>query len=149
VINALRDTLSRQNSLTPQSQRSVYEHIRRFGVSKEEVMEMVAERLSPDESEVFRKNFGGLDRDSMTVAAACALVHLYDKHAWGLLPDSCMGEIFVMQGALFAAAVSHRQERIATYAEQLEAVGWGAGREALLSLITTAWALGYADKWND
>ncbi|HHE31501.1 MAG TPA: adenosylcobinamide amidohydrolase [Chlorobaculum parvum] len=149
VIDALRDTLSRQNSLTPQSQRSVWEHIRRFGAKREEVMEMVAGQLSPDGSEVFRKNFEGLDRDSMTVAAACALVHLYDKHAWGLLPDSCMGEIFVMQAALFAAAVSHRQERIATYAEQLEAVSWSTGREGLLSLITTAWALGYADKWND
>jgi len=83
------------------------------------------------------------------VAAACALVHLYDKHTWGLLPDFCMGEIFAMQGALFAAAVSHRQERIAAYAEQLEACVWSADREALLSFITTAWALGYADKWND
>lgn len=149
VMAALRRTLALQNGLTPESRRSVCEHIRRFGAGREAVMEMVAARLSPDEGELFRKNFGGLDRDPLVVAAACALVHLFDKHTWGVLPDSCMGEIFVMQGALFAAAVSHRQERLFSFTAALETRQWGPEHETFLDFITTAWALGYADKWND
>jgi len=149
VIGALSETLSRQNSLTPASQRSVYEHIRRFGSGREEIMEMVADHLDAGDREVFKKNFGGLDRDPLTVAAGCALVHLYDKHAWGVLPDSCMGEIFIMQGSLFAAAVSQRNERLGFYQAGLEAVSWGPSCKDFLDFITTSWALGFADKWND
>lgn len=149
VMGALRATLAGQNMLTPESQCSVYEHIRRFGASRERLMEMIAARLADSDAMIFRRNFGGLDRDPMVVAAACALVHLYDKYVWGVLADSCMGEIFVMQGALFAAAVSHRQERLARYAQALDGVPWGKDPETFLDFITIVWALGYADKWND
>jgi len=149
VIGALRTTLSRQNSLTPASQCSIYEHIRRFGIGKQALMEMVAGQLSPADAEVFRNNFGGLDRDPMAVAAACSLVHLCDKHEWGVLPESCMGEIVLMHGALFASAVSHRHDRIGSYLAALESFSWEPGGKSLVAFITLAWALGYADKWND
>ncbi len=73
VTKAVRKTLALQNSLTPESQRSIFAHIRRFGAEKEQMIEAVSSRLDEETSNVFRRNFLSLDRDPVAVGAACAL----------------------------------------------------------------------------
>ncbi len=57
VTKAVRKTLALQNSLTPESQRSIFAHIRRFGAEKEQMIEAVSSRLDEETSNVFRRNF--------------------------------------------------------------------------------------------
>ncbi len=149
VSGAIRRTLALQNSLTPESQRSIIAHIRRFGATRESMTKAVAGRLQRETAEVFGRNFLSLDRDPMAVGAACSLVHARDKIAWGILPESCMKEIFVMFGAQLAAGISSRVDRYAVFAEKLSREKAGIDNHDFLEFMYASCALGYSEKWKD
>lgn len=149
VLQAIRKTLSLQNSLTPQHQRSIYEHIRRFGVGREEMTEAIAGRLPEEIAALFRRNVSSLDRDPVAVGAVCALVHLRDKLEWGILPDSCARELFVMQGALLAVAASKREGGYERFATQLAGEHVAPEPKDFVAFVTTCCALGYREKWKN
>lgn len=149
VQQAIRKTLSLQNGLTPESQRSVLAHIRRFGATRDSMVDAITARLDDETGGVFQRNFDGFDRDPMAVGAACALVHLRDKTAWGILPESCWKEQLVLYGALLAAAVAHRHEHCSRYAGQLEHEAAGTGNDEFLKFLFACCALGYSEKWKE
>jgi len=149
VSRAIGKTLALQNSLTPENQRSISGHIRRFGADRTGMTEGVARRLPEEAAELIRKNPLALDRDPLAVGAACALVHVRDKLAWGILPQSCMRELFVMHGALLASAVSRKSGEYAGYAARLEHEQAGMDNHVFLEFIYAACALGYREKWNN
>lgn len=149
VLRAVRKTLALQNSLTPQNQRSIYEHIRRFGVDRKEMTDAIAEKLPEETAALFRQNVFGLDRDPMAVGAVCALVHLRDKLEWGILPDSCSRELLVMQGALLALAASKKDCGYDGFIARLAGERVGLEPKDFVSFICTCCALGYREKWND
>lgn len=149
VKKAVCKTLSLQNSLTPESQRSILAHVSRFGADRERMVDAISARLDDGIREVYRRNASGLDRDPVAVAAACALVHVRDKTVWGILPKSCMKENIVLHGALLAAAVAHRHDRFNTYAAKLSCEPCGIDNHEFLEFIFACCALGYGEKWND
>ncbi len=149
VTKAVRQTLALQNSLTSASQRSIFAHIRRFGVDQEQMVDAIAERLDDSMREVYRRNAPGLDRDPVAVGAACALVHVRDKTVWGILPQSCWKENIVLHGSLLASAVAHRHDRFNAYAEKLSCEPCGIENREFLEFIFACCALGYGEKWND
>ncbi len=149
VSGAIRKTLALQNSLTPENQRSILAHLRRFGANRESMTGAVAGKLQKETAEVFRNNFQSLDRDPMAVGALCSLVHARDKIAWGILPESCMKELFVMHGAQLAAAISHKTDRYADYVRTLSAEIIGMDSDVFLQFVYVSCALGYSEKWKD
>ena len=149
VSEAIRKTLALQNSLTPENQRSILAHVRRFGATRESMTEAVAGRLQQETAEVFRRNFPSLDRDPMAVGALCSLVHTRDKIVWGILPQSCMKEIFSMHGAQLAAAICHRTDRYEEFFKTLSMKSIDVKGHDFLQFVYACCALGYSEKWKD
>ena len=93
------------------------------------------------------KNFLCINNDPPIVAAVAALVHLRDKFAWNILPESCIPEILSSYGAQIAAAVSGKYDRIPYYIEELSEEGKAIDNEIFLNFIYKSFALGFRDKW--
>lgn len=149
VYEAIKGTLARQNNLTPAGQCSAKIHLERFGLSRTAMQEKIRDALDADDSALFASNFRGIERDPMTVATVAAMVHLYDKMIWGVLPWTCWTEVMASSAAQIAAAVSGAFERIALYRQQLAAKAVATDAASLLELACAAIALGFADKWRE
>ncbi|NPA24582.1 MAG: adenosylcobinamide amidohydrolase, partial [Deltaproteobacteria bacterium] len=147
VKAAIRDTLGRQNRLTATGQGNVKIHLERFGCDNRQLKEGICAHLEAEEARILAANYKNLVRDPVTVAAIAALVCIWDKLKWGLLPTSCRHEILSAQAALVAAAVGGRYELIADYREQLAGPADISDNQAFLALAEQALALGFADKW--
>lgn len=149
VSRAIRDTLVWQNGLTPNRQCSCGQLLERFGSGVEALSARVAELLSDDELVALaRHNRHALDRDPPTVAAAAALIHIYDQVGWQVIPRTCWPEIAAQQAAVMAATVAGRFGALAEYRDILAARTAPFGPDTLVSLAAAALALGFADKWS-
>jgi len=149
VSRAIRKTLGLQNSLTPANQRSIKVHIERLGATKDTIQAGIARHLPESLSAVFAKNFEGLNRDPLAVAAVCSLVHVRDKIGWGILPESCMKEILTQQGAMLAASISQKINRTPDYYNQLSNEPLSLDNNSVLDFIYKSCAIGYEEKWTD
>lgn len=149
VHDAILETLTLQNALTPESQRSVVRHLERFGATSEVMIDAGAAHLTGDLARVFRQNFTVLERDPLVVAAVAALAHLRDKVIWGTLPGGCVPELWATYGAQIAAAVSGNYLQVAHYRNTLALAGYTATNEHLVCLAAQAIALGFQDKWPE
>jgi hypothetical protein len=149
VCNAVKETLALQDSLTPESQRSAVRHLERFGASRDSMRASVAALLSKGKGALLAANFTVIERDPLVVAAVAALAHVRDKVAWGILPRSCIPELWATYGAQISAAVSGIYERLPVYRAALAAAGSTSSDDDLLSLVGQAFALGFQDKWPE
>jgi Uncharacterized conserved protein len=148
VINSIKKTLALQDSLTPQSQRSAKVHLERFGIDKESMIEKICSFLNEEKSKLLQKNFASINRDSVTVAATSALVHLRDKIEWGILPENSLPEIFSSYGAQLSASISGKFERVGYYRECLSREPMGIGNQTFTNFICKSFALGFNEKWE-
>jgi len=152
VKAAVGETLGLQNGLTPERQRSVKIHLERFGADKNKMIKGICSHLDDDMSKLIQDNFESIDRDPMIVASVAALVHLRDKAAHGILPLTCMKEIYSSFGAQIAiaasGAASGRVGKTKDYAKQLAGKLHALNSQAMLELIYHALALGFKDKWR-
>ena len=149
VHDAIKETLSLQNSLTPEGQRSVIRHMERFGATRETMTAAVASRLDKEKGALLTAIFTGVERDPFVVAAVAALVHVRDKVAWGILPASCVPELWATYGAQIAAAVSGNYGLLPGYRDALANCCGNGGDENFIRLVEQAMALGFKDKWPD
>lgn len=147
VFGAVKETLGLQDSLTPESRRSTVRLLERFGVSRDDLKAFIAAGLTRDKGNLFAANFAAVDRDPLVVAAVAALVHVSDRVAWGILPESCMPELQATYGAQISAAVSGIYERLPFYRAALAARN--SSDRDLLNLVGRAAALGFQDKWPE
>jgi adenosylcobinamide amidohydrolase len=148
VRNALKETLARQNGLTPEKQCSASVHLERFGTDRDSFRLGVMKLLSEQRSDLLCRNFDVIDRDPMTVAAVTALTHLLDKVRWKLIPHTCLPEILCSFGAQAAAAVSGKYDRISWYRDALSQKVSGTDNASFLALLQESFALGFDDKWD-
>ena len=148
VKKSIKRTLALQNSLTPQSQCSAKIHLERFGIDKKSMREKICGFLDEEQSKLLENNFENINRDSVTVAATVALVHLRDKIAWGILPENCLPEIFSSYGAQLSASVSGKFERIGYYRECLSQEQMGISSHTFINFICKSFALGFNEKWE-
>ena len=147
VHDAIKGTLSLQDSLTPEGQRSVVRHLERFGASRVSLTASIVALLPEEKGSLLERNFGGLERDPLTVAAVAALVHVCDKIEWGILPRDCTAEFYATYGAQVAAAVSGDYTMLPRYRKVLAGV-CRTGKD-LPRLVAHAVALGFMDKWRE
>ncbi|MCB2188023.1 MAG: adenosylcobinamide amidohydrolase [Deltaproteobacteria bacterium] len=147
VRRAVFETLAAQNQLTPRGQGSAWVHLERFGLGREQLCRRVAARLEEGLAQLWQDNFGEQDRDAPTVAAVAALAHLKDKLDWGVLPQTCVPEIFGAYGAQIAAAISGRYELFSRFRQELAPAAPGLDLAALEELAVGALALGFREKW--
>jgi len=148
VKKSVKKALALQNSLTPQSQRSAKIHLERFGIDKESMIEKICSFLNEEKSKLVEKNFVNINRDSVTVAATSALVHLRDKIDWGILPENCLPEIFSSYGAQLSASISGKFERIGYYRECLSREQMGICNHAFTNFVCKSFAVGFNEKWE-
>ncbi|WP_005036890.1 adenosylcobinamide amidohydrolase [Holophaga foetida] len=106
VREAIKDALALQNGLTPDSQRSVLQQLKRFGLTHEGLEDGARRHLSEYEAELFRRNIHVLDADPLIVGAAAALAEVADQLRTGILPMSCARELGASLAAQMACAVS-------------------------------------------
>ncbi len=154
VKKALAETLKLQNSMPPESRCSVLAHLKRLGADITSMKKGIGEFLSEKDAELFKKNFTGVDRDPVTVAAAAAFVHLRDELEWKILPQNCVHEIFSTYGAHLSAAVSGKYERFIFYKNKLDNYKSGLNFKlktegpAFLEFIYFCISAGFEEKWK-
>ena len=112
------------------------------------MIEAVCAHLTENDAELLRKNFVGIERDPVTVAAVAAMAHLKDKFTWGILPENCWSEVMGAYAAQVVCAVSGDYSRLAALREALAPVKDHCDNNALLELVCHAVALGFAEKWD-
>lgn len=149
VQAALRQTLARQNGLTPVGQCSSLALLRRLGAHEAGLSEAIRAHLGPDDAALLARNLHVVLNDPPTVAAVMALLHLRDQFRWGVLPASCLPEVLTGYAAQIAAAVAGRPQRLPAYQEHLAAIPAMLDSAAMLELIARAFALGFSEKWTD
>ncbi len=148
VHAAVKGTLALQNGLTPAGQCSAKIHLERFGLTRPKMIEMICAHLSPDQAELLRNNFAGIEKDPVTVAAVAAMAHLKDKFAWGILPPTCWSDIMGAYAAQVACAVSGDYQPMAALREELAPAKDHNDNPTFLELACRAMALGFAEKWK-
>ena len=149
VLAAVKETLSRQNALTPASQCSAKIHLERFGLTRESMQDAICRHLTQEQATLLRNNFKEIECDPVTVAAVAAIVHLKDKFSWGTLPADCWSEVMGTYAAQVACAVSGDYSSLADYREELAPTRAHGGNSDFVALACRALALGFADKWNN
>jgi len=148
VYEAIKGTLARQNHLTPAGQCSAKIHLERFGLNRAALQDAICAHLDAAQADLLRSNFHAIERDPPTVAAIAALVHLRDKMAWGVLPQTCWSEIMAAYAAQAACAVSGDYGRLDDYRRLVAPTRTETGNPAFVALACRALALGFADKWR-
>jgi adenosylcobinamide amidohydrolase len=148
VLAAVKQALARQNRLTPAGQCSAKIHLERFGLTRAGMQACIVRHLDAEQAELLRRNFSGIERDPVTVAAVAAMVHLQDKFAWGILPAACWVDVMGNCAAQVACAVSGDFDQAAGYRRRLAPPPGRGGDGALADLVCRAMALGFTDKWR-
>ncbi len=149
VLDGVKETLARQNSLTPRGQCSVKIHLERFGCNTTRLVAGVSKFLPPYHAEIFQNNSKGIFRDPITVAAVASLVHLHDKFTWQILPASCRHEVMGSAAAQVACAVSLRYDQFDRYRRSFDQHADKDDDHGFLNLSYAALALGFSDKWPE
>lgn len=147
VKRAVKETLAKQNDLTPMSQCSAKIHLERFGCTRVSMRDGIASHLDAEQAEVLANNFMGVIRDPVTVAAVAGMVHIRDKFTWGILPDSCRQEIMGAAAAQVACAVCGRYDQMEQYRNKLAMAACTRDNGDFLDLCWQAMALGFSNKW--
>ena len=99
VHGAIKETLKRQDTLTPESAHSCVRLLERFGAGRGPMKESVAALLGEGKAALFAANFTAVDKDPLVVAAVSALVHVRDRVAWGTIARDCVPELGATYGA--------------------------------------------------
>lgn len=149
VKEAVKETLAKQNRLTPMGQCSVKIHLERFGCTRASMRDGITRHLEAKQAALLTDNFSGIIRDPLTVAAVAGMAHIRDKFSWGILPSSCWREIMGATAAQAACAVSGRYDKMARYREILGQAAYSNSKKHFLGLCWQSLALGFADKWPD
>ncbi len=147
VMEGVKETLGKQNNLTPQGQCSVKIHLERFGCDTATIIKGIGGNLNPEQAEVFSNNYKNLFRDPLTVAAVAAMVHLQDKLSWGVLPKSCRSEVMAAAAAQVTCSISLKFENMQLYREKFGKKMAITSTFDFLDLCWQAMALGFQDKW--
>ena len=146
---AIKKALANQNQLTPAGQCSAKIHLERFGVNRSDLLEKICRFLDDQTAQLLRKNFIGIERDPITVAAVAAMVHLKDKFTWGVLPAPCWSEVMGAYAAQVACAVSGDYEKLNDYRNFLAPTQSEETNGGFVDLVCRAMAMGFSNKWRE
>lgn len=148
VHDAVKETLTRQNGMTPESRCAVSIHLERFGASLPQLIDDIGTLLSSKDATLLKNNSLCFNHDPLIVAATASFVHVRDQLEWGVLPKACIVDMFASHAAQLAASVSGRYDRFDQYRTLLSQKRAVLENSAFLDLICRSAALGFADKWQ-
>ena len=149
VKQTVKKSLELHNEYTPLSRGRVTVYIRRLGCNVDELVSAVSGLLSKNQADILKNNFEGVNRDPLVVASVAAIIHLWDKFTWGILPASCLADVMCSHGAQIAAAVSGNYERTTHYRNRLSLENIGIDNAVFLGFIVKSIALGFGEKWGE
>lgn len=148
VRKSLYEALNLQSGLTPDSRRSSFAQLLRFGETETSFRDGIKSQLEEEQQKLFENNFLAVNHDPVTVATVQACVHLRDQIAIGVLPESCIHETLLPQATLIAKAVSGKNLEPQLLQDQLSDSILTIDNTHFLSLIQTAFAVGFSKKWE-
>lgn len=86
VIEATKETLAKETSITPTSLCDMMVRMNRFGIKEENYFDAVDHRETIDK-QLFIKHLREFSRDPEIVAVTAAILHLKDEVRWGLISE--------------------------------------------------------------
>ncbi len=143
VREATLEALRWQNGLEASYTRSLFHALGRYGVNEETVLGGLADLLSAEDFEFFKKNAKAVFFEPQVGAAAHALAATLDRARHGMLPQSCVRDAVVQQAATLAANLAAKPDNWPEFRYRLQAASDEPGR-----LVTAAIALGWGEKWR-
>ena len=149
VKQSVKETLELHNEYTPQARGKVAVFVERLGLGIDELIAKISSQLPEKQEKVLIHNFEGINRDPLIVAGVAAVVHLWDKATYGILPQSCLTDVFCSYGAQIAAAVSGNYRRIHHYRNRLAREIVTTRDDTVIELIAKSIAMGFGEKWED
>jgi adenosylcobinamide amidohydrolase len=148
VKAGVKETLGKQNSLTPSGQCSAKIHMERFGCTRESMQEGICRHLPEHQATLLIDNFHGVNRDPLVVAGVATLAHLHDKFSWGILPPSCWKEVMIGTAAQLACSVGGNFNKMSRYRDDLAKTTNKTDNSSFLELCWLALAIGFSEKWT-
>jgi adenosylcobinamide amidohydrolase len=144
VREATQEALRWQNGLEPSYTRGVFHALGRYGIKEATFIDDISPLLDPPRVELLRKNIKALMYEPLVGAAAHALATVLDRVRHGAVPASVRWEASVQHAAVLAANAAGQPDCWPAYRAALHRVA----RDDPKSLVLTALALGWADKWR-
>jgi adenosylcobinamide amidohydrolase len=143
VREATLEALRWQNGLEASYTRNLFHALGRYGVNEETVLRGLADLLSAEDFELFKKNSKSVFFEPQVGAAAYALAAILDRARHGMLPPSCVSDAVAQQAATLAANLAAKPDNWPEFRYRLRAMPDEPGR-----LVTAAIALGWSEKWR-
>lgn len=143
---ATKETLLRQNGLSPVYCCSSEYMLRRFGVQEFSLSEHLKHYLTKNFYEICQKNIRCIDHDPITVAAVAGFLHIADQCSWDILPSFLHKDIFMHHAAMISCSVSLRYDLLPQFKSALEnhyQTTWTPSDYCICAI-----ALGYMEKWK-
>ncbi len=148
VKQTVKKTLELHNEYMPLSRGRVTVHIERLGSDVDKLVSAISHLLPQNQAEILKNNFEGVNRDPVVVASVAAIIHLWDKFTWGILPESCLADVMCSFGAQIAAAISGNYQRVDHYRNCLSLEYIGISKDLFFNFIVKSIALGFGEKWE-
>jgi len=144
VREATQEALRWQNGLETSYTRGVFHALGRYGIKEATFIDDISPLLDGPRLELLRRNLKALMYEPLVGAAAHALAAVLDRVRHGAVPASVQSDAAVQQAAILAANAAGRPDSWPAYRAALHQ----ATRDDPKSLVLSALALGWADKWR-
>ncbi|MDQ3000305.1 MAG: adenosylcobinamide amidohydrolase [Fibrobacterota bacterium] len=143
VTDAVKEALRWQNGLEPSHTRNLIHALGRFGLTEAGLLEAAGMHLSEKDRDLFRANIQAVVHEPLVAGAAYALAAVFDRIAFGTLPESSGRELLANQAAMMAAGLAAKSEAYPAFRVALV-----ADDRDLPALTAMALALGWREKWK-
>lgn len=143
VLGATKEALRWQNGLEASYTRSIFHALRRFGLTRDQLMERIAPLLSPQDLALLQQNDKAVFYDPQVAACCYAFAAVLDRVSYGTLPSGLAREVLRQQAANIASALAAKPDRWADYWRQLS-----VDEQDPVAVVVEALALGWKTKWT-
>ena len=143
VLEATKEALRWQNGLEASYTRNIFHALRRFGLTREQLMERIAPLLSSQELALLNQNDQAVFYDPQIAACAYAFAAVLDRVRYGTIPSGLASEALRQQAANIASALAGKPGQWTEYWRQLS-----VDEQDPAAALVEALALGWKAKWT-
>ena len=143
VLGAIKEALRWQNGLEASYTRSIFHALRRFGLTREHLMERIAPLLSSQELALLKQNDKAVFYDPQIAACAYAYAAVLDRVRYGTIPSGLASEVLRQQAANIASTLAAKPGQWTEYWRQLS-----VDEQDPAAALVKALALGWKTKWT-
>ena len=143
VLGAIKEALRWQNGLEASYTRSIFHALRRFGLTREHLMERIAPLLSSQELALLKQNDKAVFYDPQIAACAYAYAAVLDRVRYGTIPSGLASEVLRQQAANISSTLAAKPGKWTEYWRQLS-----VDEQDPAAALVKALALGWKTKWT-